>query len=108
VLPVLLARRTALGYGVANHLAPVLGRRMPLGAVLLGSQIAGLAAALLLTLGADIAVAGRGLAFGEATRAGLLSGASVIARSTPWRRWRWPPCCWWERDQNAGQGIAGP
>jgi hypothetical protein len=43
VPPILLALGTAVGYGIANHLAPVLGRRMPLAAVLLGSQVAGLA-----------------------------------------------------------------
>lgn len=30
VIAILLALGTAFGYGVANYLAPVLGRRMPL------------------------------------------------------------------------------
>jgi drug/metabolite transporter (DMT)-like permease len=75
VLPVLLALGTALGYGVANYLAPVLGRRMPLAAVLLGSQAAGLTASLLLTLGADVAMSGRGLALAAA--AGVSNAAAL-------------------------------
>lgn len=63
VIAILLALGTAFGYGVANFLAPVLGRRMPLAAVLLGSQLAGLAVSFLLTLGADLAMTGAGLAF---------------------------------------------
>lgn len=70
MLPLLLALGTAVGYGVANYLAPVLGRRMPLGAVLLGSQLAGLAVSLLLTIGADLTMTGPGLGFA------LLAGAA--------------------------------
>ena len=33
VAAVLLALGTAVGYGAANYIAPVLGRRMPLAAV---------------------------------------------------------------------------
>lgn len=75
MLPVLLALGTAFGYGVANYLAPVLGRRMPLGAVLLGSQVAGLAVSLLLTLGAAVAMSGRGLALAAA--AGVSNAAAL-------------------------------
>jgi drug/metabolite transporter (DMT)-like permease len=75
VLPVLLALGTALGYGVANYLAPVLGRRMPLAAVLLGSQVAGLTVSLLLTLGADLTMSGPGLALAAA--AGVSNAAAL-------------------------------
>lgn len=93
---ILLALGTAVGYGVANYLAPVLGRRMPLAAVLLGSQLAGLAASLLLSLGADLGMSGGGLAlagaagvsnagalacFYRAGRTGDLSVVSPIAAS---------------------------
>jgi drug/metabolite transporter (DMT)-like permease len=96
VLPLLLALGTAVGYGVANYLAPVLGRRMPLAAVLLGSQMAGLAVSALLTLGADVAMTAPGLAlagvagvanagalacFYRAGRTGNLSVLSPIAAS---------------------------
>jgi drug/metabolite transporter (DMT)-like permease len=63
VLAIVLALGTALGYGTANFIAPVLGRRMPLAAVLLGSQLAGLAVALLLTIGADVGMGGVALWF---------------------------------------------
>ncbi len=76
MLPVLLALGTALGYGVANYLAPVLGRRMPLGAVLLGSQVAGLTVSVLLTLGADVGLSGTGLALAVAAGA---SNAAALA-----------------------------
>ncbi len=75
MLPVLLALGTALGYGVANYLAPVLGRRMPLAAVLLGSQVAGLTVSLLLTLGADLTMSGPGLGF--AVAAGVSNAAAL-------------------------------
>ncbi len=96
MLPILLAVGTAVGYGVANYLAPVLGRRMPLAAVLLGSQVAGLAVSLLLTLGADLRMTGPGLAFAvvagvanagalacfyRAGRTGNLSVVSPVAAS---------------------------
>jgi drug/metabolite transporter (DMT)-like permease len=76
VLAILLALGTALGYGTANFLAPVLGRRMPLAAVLLGSQLAGLAVSLLVTIGADVSMAGPALWFAllaGATNAGALA-----------------------------------
>lgn len=63
MIAILLALGTALAYGVANYLAPVLGRRMPLAAVALGSQVAGLAVSVLLTLGADLTMTGPGLAY---------------------------------------------
>jgi drug/metabolite transporter (DMT)-like permease len=96
VLPLLLALGTAVGYGVANYLAPVLGRRMPLGTVLLGSQLAGLAVSALLTIGADVTMTGAGLAlavaagaansgalacFYRAGRTGNLSVLSPVAAS---------------------------
>lgn len=96
MLAVLLALGTAVAYGVANYLAPVLGRRMPLAAVLLGSQLAGLAVALLLTLGSGVAMttSGVGLAiaagasnagalacFYRAGRTGDLSVVSPVAAS---------------------------
>jgi drug/metabolite transporter (DMT)-like permease len=75
VLPILLALGTAVGYGVANYLAPVLGRRMPLAAVLLGSQVAGLAVSFLLTIGADLRMSGPGLAF--AVAAGVANAGAL-------------------------------
>jgi drug/metabolite transporter (DMT)-like permease len=75
VLPIVLALGTAVGYGVANYLAPVLGRRMPLAAVLLGSQVAGLAVSFLLTLGADLHMTGPGLAF--AVAAGVANAGAL-------------------------------
>jgi drug/metabolite transporter (DMT)-like permease len=76
VLAILLALGTAVGYGTANYLAPVLGRRMPLAAVLLGSQFAGLLVSLLVTVGSDVTMDGQGLAFAVAagvTNAGALA-----------------------------------
>jgi drug/metabolite transporter (DMT)-like permease len=81
VLPFLLALGTAVGYGVANYLAPVLGRRMPLGAVLLGSQLAGLAVSVLLTLGADVAMSGPGLAFALAAGAANAGALACFYRA---------------------------
>jgi drug/metabolite transporter (DMT)-like permease len=75
VIAILLALGTAFGYGVANYLAPVLGRRMPLAAVLLGSQVAGLAVSFLLTLGADLHMTGPGLAF--AVAAGVANAGAL-------------------------------
>lgn len=69
MIAILLASGTALAYGVANYLAPVLGRRMPLAAVALGSQVAGLAVSVLLTLGADLTMSGAGLAYAVAAGA---------------------------------------
>lgn len=91
MLAILLALGTAVGYGVANFLAPVLGRRMPLAAVLLGSQLAGLAVSVVLTLARDVAMTGSGLGFALAAgtcnaaalacfyRAGQVGNLSVIA-----------------------------
>ncbi|MCO1657375.1 EamA family transporter [Pseudonocardia humida] len=76
MLAILLALGTALGYGVANYLAPVLGRRMPLAVVLLGGQLAGLVVSLAVTAGADVTMDGPGLAFAiaaGATNAGALA-----------------------------------
>ena len=75
VLAILLALGTAVGYGVANYLAPVLGRRMPLATVLLGSQVAGLVVSLLLTLGGDVGMGAGGLAF--ALGAGATNAAAL-------------------------------
>lgn len=75
MIAILLALGTALGYGVANYLAPLLGRRMPLAAVLLGSQVAGLAVSVLLTLGADLTMDARGLAF--AVAAGVANAGAL-------------------------------
>lgn len=76
MLAILLALGTAFGYGIANYLAPVLGRRMPLAAVLLGSQLAGLAVSLLLTAGSDLAMGTSGFAFALAAGA---SNAGALA-----------------------------
>lgn len=76
MLAVLLALGTAVGYGVANYLAPVLGRRMPLATVLLGSQLAGLAVSLVLTAGAATAMGTAGLLFAVAAGA---SNAGALA-----------------------------
>lgn len=76
MLAILLALGTAVGYGVANFLAPVLGRRMPLAAVLLGSQLAGLAVSVLVTLGSGVGMTGTGLAFAIAAGA---SNAGALA-----------------------------
>lgn len=81
MLPLLLALGTAVGYGVANYLAPVLGRRMPLGAVLLGSQLAGLAVSALLTLGADLTMTGPGLAFALAAGAANAGALACFYRA---------------------------
>ncbi len=72
---ILLALGTAIGYGAANYIAPVLGRRMPLATVLLGSQLAGLAVSALLSLGADVRMSGPGLAF--ALAAGAANAAAL-------------------------------
>ncbi len=75
MLAILLALGTAAGYGTANYLAPVLGRRMPLAAVLLGGQLVGLAVSALLTAGADIAMDGPALA--AALVAGVANAAAL-------------------------------
>lgn len=60
----LLALGTALSYGIANYVAPILARRMPLAAVLGGSQLGGLAVSLV-AVGAtgDLAMSTAGLSF---------------------------------------------
>lgn len=75
MLAVLLALGTAVGYGIANYLAPVLGRRMPLAAVLLGSQLAALAVSALLTIGSDVGMGAGGFAF--ALVAGVCNAAAL-------------------------------
>lgn len=70
MLAVVLALATALAYGVANYLGPLLGRRLPLAGVLLGGQCAGLITALL------IYVVDNG---GANDRAGLLLGLAAGA-----------------------------
>ncbi|WP_214401008.1 EamA family transporter [Pseudonocardia lacus] len=75
MLAILLALGTALGYGVANYLAPVLGRRMPLATVLLGSQLAGLVVSVLVTVGADVTMDASGLAF--ALAAGVANAGAL-------------------------------
>lgn len=72
---ILLALGTALGYGVANYLAPVLGRRMPLATVLLGGQVAGLVVSLLLTIGGDVGMGPSGL--GWALAAGVCNAVAL-------------------------------
>ncbi|HXV94471.1 MAG TPA: EamA family transporter [Pseudonocardia sp.] len=73
MLPILLALGTAVGYGVANFLAPVLGRRIPLATVLLGSQLAGLVVSLVLAVGSDVGMGPLPLAFA------LVAGATNAA-----------------------------
>jgi drug/metabolite transporter (DMT)-like permease len=75
VLAILLALGTAVGYGVANYLAPVLGRRMPLAAVLLGSQVAGLLVSLAVAVGGDVGL--RGGALAAAIVAGVANAAAL-------------------------------
>lgn len=64
---VLLALLTAVAYGVANYLGPLLSRRLPLGGVLVVGQVASLVGALAL-------VAVRG---GGTDRTGLLLGLAA-------------------------------
>ncbi|WP_214366539.1 EamA family transporter [Pseudonocardia sp. H11422] len=73
MIPILLALGTAVGYGIANFLGPTLGRRMPLAAVLLGSQLAGLAVSAVLVLGPGVTMTTTGLTFA------LVAGASNAA-----------------------------
>jgi drug/metabolite transporter (DMT)-like permease len=68
VIAVLLALLTAVCYGGANYLGPVLSRRMPLGGVLIVGQVASL-------LGACIYVTVRG--FGSPGVVGLLIGVAA-------------------------------
>ena len=65
---VLLALLTALTYGVANYLGPLLSRRVPLGGVLVVGQAVGVAGGV-----AVVAVAG----FGSPGRTGVLLGAAA-------------------------------
>ncbi|MBW0115154.1 DMT family transporter [Pseudonocardia abyssalis] len=81
MIAILLALGTALGYGVANYLAPVLGRRMPLAAVLLGSQLGGLAVSVLLTLGSDLTMDAAGLAFAVAAGASNAGALACLYRA---------------------------
>ncbi|GAA3224169.1 hypothetical protein GCM10017691_11940 [Pseudonocardia petroleophila] len=81
MIAILLALGTALGYGVANYLAPVLGRRMPLAAVLLGSQVAGLVVSVLLTLGSDLTMDAAGLAFAVAAGASNAGALACLYRA---------------------------
>ena len=67
---VLLALLTAVAYGLANYLGPVLTRTRPLAGVLLVAQTIGLAGAVLL-----VAVVGGAAPHGVALVEGLLAGA---------------------------------
>ncbi len=69
MVAVLLALVTAVTYGVANYLGPLLARRVPLATVLLVGQLAALGTGT--------------FAFGEAFRRGLLAVVSVIATLNP-------------------------
>lgn len=75
MLPLLLALGTAVAYGVANFLAPVLGRRVPLGAVMLYSQLTGLVVSVLVTLGAPVAMSAAGLLW--AVAAGVANSVAL-------------------------------
>lgn len=79
VVAVLLALLTALTYGVANYLGPLLSRRLPLAAVLLGGQAAALLGAAALTAGsaglAGFRIGGRALVL--ALAAGCVNGGAL-------------------------------
>jgi drug/metabolite transporter (DMT)-like permease len=70
MVAVLLALLTAVSYGVANYLAPLLARRLPLGGVLLVGQAVGVAGGAAL-----VAVTG----FGDPGRKGLVLGCAAGA-----------------------------
>jgi len=78
VVAVLLALLTAATYGLANYLGPLLGRRLPLAAVLLAGQVAALAAAsALFAVRGGTALPGRGLVL--AVTAGVANGVALAA-----------------------------
>ncbi|MCW2606153.1 MAG: protein of unknown function transrane [Frankiales bacterium] len=78
---VLLALLTALAYGLANYLGPVLTRTHPLGAVLLVGQVVGVIGAAALVLGSGDAHPGRSaLLFGAA--AGVCNGLALASLYT--------------------------
>src|SRR6476469_216453 len=64
---VLLALLTAVTYGVANYLGPLLNRRLPLGGVLVVGPVASRVGALVLV----------GIRGGSTDRAGLLLGIAA-------------------------------
>lgn len=81
MIPVLLALLTALTYGIANYLGPVLSRTHPLGGVLLVGQTIGvLGAALLLALQGGHAPDARHLVLGLLT--GVCNGLALAALYT--------------------------
>ncbi len=69
MVAVLLALVTAVTYGIANYLGPLLARRVPLATVLLVVRLAALGTGT--------------FAFGAASRRGLLAVVSVIATLKP-------------------------
>jgi drug/metabolite transporter (DMT)-like permease len=72
----LLALGTALSYGIANFVAPILARRMPLAAVLGASQLGGLAASLAAACATgDLAMSPAGLSF--ALTAGITNALAL-------------------------------
>ncbi|MDX6199427.1 MAG: hypothetical protein QOJ79_2578 [Actinomycetota bacterium] len=75
MVAVLLALLTALTYGVANYLGPLLTRRLPLGGVLVVGQTASLVGALVLFALRGGSTDRTGLLLGIA--AGILNGAAL-------------------------------
>src|SRR3954469_1584600 len=77
MVAVLLALLTALTYGVANYLGPLLNRRLPLGGVLVIGQAASLVGALVLFAVRGGSTDHTGLLLGLA--AGVINGAALAS-----------------------------
>lgn len=92
MLAVLLAVATALSYGLANFLAPVLARRMPLAAVLGCSQLSGLAASVAFAAAGDLTMSTTGLI--SATIAGVTNALALA--------------CFYRAGQTGDLSIASP
>ncbi len=82
MLAIVLALGTSLAYGTANFLGPLLGRKHPLGAVLLVGQAAALVAAgaLVLAVG-DTPPSTRGVLFGLLAGTGNAIGLACFLRA---------------------------
>jgi uncharacterized membrane protein len=78
VTAVLLALLTAVVWGLANYLGPLLARVHPLGAILLAGQVVGVLGGLLLVaVDGSAVLEGRATAFGIA--AGLANGLALLS-----------------------------
>ena len=82
MLAIVLALGTSIAYGTSNFLGPLLGRRHTVSAVLLTGQLAALAGAVALVIGAGAAPPStRGILFGVLAGAGNVLGLATFYRA---------------------------